>query len=716
MVGIALSPHEQAIVAAPYQNNHTVFLEGPAGSGKTSLAAARIRYLLEQGVPAARILVLAPQQTLAWPYQDMLLSNEMPPGGAVEITTVGRLVRRHVDLFWPLIAARAGFAEPARPPVFLNLETTQYYMQRVTGLSVGSRGFEGITISRNRLISQLIDNLNKAALAGFSVESIADRLKGAWVGESSRLRVFEQAQERALDFRRYCLRHNLLDFSLQLEVFVRHLVPLEAFRNYLFGKYPHLIADNVEENPPVIHDLLREWLSRCESALIVYDSDGGYRAFLGADPTSAYALKEVCRETAVLSRSHVMCADVDALRTHLSLALGHSTTIPEGQAGRAFSILSNGALLDVTPRFQTQVLELAAQEVARLINEQQVLPNEIVILAPFLSDSLRFMVTDRLRQYGVQVRSHRPSRALRDEPATRCLLTLATLAHPHWHMAPSTEEVAQAMLQALSDLDWVRANLLTRIVYRTRDGTPYLASFDDLRVEAQERLTYSLGERYECLRRWLEKYGQSGVWIELDHFFSLIFDELLSRKGFGFHDDFDAAAQAANLVESVRRFRQVVSASELPAGRTIGQEYVDMVQQGILAAQYEWGWRFQPEEAVLLAPAYTFLMYNRPVDYQFWLNVSSGGWWERIYQPLTHPYVLSRNWTPGEVWTEAHELEARKTTLYRVVTGLLRRCRKQVYLGISRLNEGGYEESGPLLFAFNQVKRRLFQEAEKADA
>jgi len=714
MVEIHVPSQAQAIIAAPHRDNYTLFLEGPAGSGKTCLAAARIRHLLGQHVPAAEILVLVPQRTLAWPYEELVSSSDMPSGAPVEVATVGGLVRRHVELFWPVIARRAGFVEPARPPVFLNLETTQYYMQRVTGLSLDSRGFEGITISRNRLISQLIDNLNKAALAGFPVETIAGRLKGAWTGESSRLRVFDQVQERALDFRRYCLRHNLLDFSLQLEVFIKHLLPLEAFRGYLFGKYRHLIADNIEENPPVIHDLLREWLPHCESAMIVYDSDGGYRAFLGADPTGGYALKEACRETLSLSISQVMPEDIEALRAHLCLSLGRPAALPKGQAGRAFSILSPGDGLDIVPRFQTQMLELTAHEIDRLINDQGVAPNEIVVLAPFLSDALRFMLTDRLSQCGVQVRSHRPSRALRDEPATRCLLTLAALAHPHWQMAPTAEEVAQALLLALTGLDWVRATLLTKIVYRPRDGLPYLTSFDELDTEAQERLTYALGERYEALRQWLENYRNNGVWVELDHFFNLVFDELLSRRGFGFHDDLDAAAQAANLVESVRRFRQVVTASELPAGRTVGQEYVDMVRQGILAAQYEWGWRFQPEQAVLLAPAYTFLMYNRAVDYQFWLNVSSAGWWERIYQPLTHPYVLSRSWTPGEVWTDIHEFEARQTMLHRVVVGLLRRCRKHVYLGISRLNEQGFEETGPLLLAFNRVNRQLHQEAERA--
>ena len=40
-------------------------------------------------------------------------------------------------------------------------------------------------------------------------------------------------------------------------------------------------------------------------------------------------------------------------------------------------------------------------------------------------------------------------------------------------------------------------------------------------------------------------------------------------------------------------------------------------------------------------------MSNRPVDYQFWLDVGGRGWFERLYQPLTHPYVLSRALAAG---------------------------------------------------------------------
>ena len=53
------------------------------------------------------------------------------------------------------------------------------------------------------------------------------------------------------------------------------------------------------------------------------------------------------------------------------------------------------------------------------------------------------------------------------------------------------------------------------------------------------------------------------------------------------------------------------------------------------------------KKGLLIAPAYTFLLNNRAVDYQFWLNIGSEGWSRRLYQPLTHPYVLSRGWLPG---------------------------------------------------------------------
>ncbi|MEO1443435.1 MAG: hypothetical protein AAFV33_23735, partial [Chloroflexota bacterium] len=203
----------------------------------------------------------------------------------------------------------------------------------------------------------------------------------------------------------------------------------------------------------------------------------------------------------------------------------------------------------------------------------------------------------------------------------------------------------------------------------------------------------------------------------IDMFWAKLFDERLSRVGYGFHNQPEYGTVAANLIDSARKFRQVMT--EIDLGRPLSQEYVEMVRDGVIADQYLRSWNPQDgENAVLIAPAYTFLMSNRPVDYQFWLNVGSPGWWERLYQPLTHPFVLTREWdwelNEAKEWKDADEFDTRNETMFRLVLGLVRRCREGVYLGFSELGEQGYEQRGPLLGAIQAMLRRLQNEGEVA--
>jgi hypothetical protein len=700
--------------------SNKLFLEGPAGSGKTTAAVARLLHLLASGVSGDAILVVVPQRTLATPYYDALRRASVPAGGQVTVLTVGGLAQRTVDLFWPLVAEDAGFGHPEGGPTFLTLETAQYYMARIVRPLLDPGYFESIVIDRNRLYSQILDNLNKAAVVGFPYTEIGARLKAAWSGEESQRRIYDEAQDCANRFREYCLAHNLLDFSLQVEVFCRYLWTMPLCRNYLMDTYAHLIVDNVEEDTPVAHDLLRDWLPRCTSALLIYDREAGYRRFLGADPEGGRALKDLCDEAAVFSEPFVASADVRAFGYALAESLKRpldARSIPREDRRRPAGD-AREALVYAYHRYYPEMLDWVADEVRSLVHDYGVPPAEIVVLAPFLPDSLRFALSNRLEARDVPTRSHRPSRALRDEPATRCLLTLASLAHPDWGCCPSPFDVAYALMTAIDGLDLVRAQILTQIVYRPAEGRPTLTSFDQIVPEMQERLTFVLGERYERLRRWIEENsppsvppasggdvpeGQGGL-VPFDHFLSSLFGEVLSQEGFGFHRDYDAGRVAANLIESVQKFRWVMHRDD---GKPLGQEYIEMVQDGVIAAQYLHNWRLQPEDAVLLSPAYTFLMRNRPVDVQFWLDVGGSGWWERLYQPLTQPYVLSRNWPRDGVWTDQDEVEARNETLHRLTQGLIRRCRQCVYLGLSELGESGREQKGQLLSVIQRVLRRL---------
>lgn len=703
----ALTHDQGEIVERPLDAK--IFLEGIAGTGKTTVGVERLLFLMANGVPADSILLVVPQRTLASPYYEALSYPGVVAGGVVGVLTVGGLARRMVDLFWPLVAEVAGFKHTDQGPVFLTLETAQYYMARLVRPLLDQGFFDSIAISRNRLYSQILDNLNKAAVVGFSYEEIGERLKSAWIGDASQGRVYDDAQESARRFRQFCLEHNLLDFSLQVEVFTRYLWTNPICREYLIKTYRHLIVDNLEEDTPIAHALLSEWLPDFQSCLLIYDLDAGYRNFLGADPQTGYALRELCAEHRTFTESFVTSGNIQVFSGHLAAAFSHHPS-----PSRAADMLAGddddlrSAIAIEYHRYYPQMLDWVVDQIASLVIEQGVPAGEIAVLAPFLSDALRYLLVDRLANLGIPARSHRPSRSLREEPAAQCLLTLAIIAHPAWTNAgasiyhPTKFDVAYAFIQAIEGMDLVRAQLLSEIVYRQREGVPTLSSFDRIKADVQERITYVLGQRYEALRIWLEDYAR-GPSEELDVFFSRLFGEVLSQPGYRFHQDFTAGEVAANLIESARKFRWSVGTTPIEGEKPIGQEYIEMVRDGVVAAQYVRSWQLQPAEAVMLAPAYTFLMANRPVEIQFWLDIASRGWFERLYQPVTHPFVLSRQWQAGRIWTDQDEYDSSQASLFRLTMGLLRRCRRRVYLGLTDLNEQGFEFKGPLLKSIQHI-------------
>ncbi len=683
-----------------------LFVSGPAGTGKTTAAVARLRYLLEQGVPGDSILMLTPQRTLQEPYLDLLYSPERSAGGEVTPATIGGLARRMVDLFWPIAAEAAGFANPDQPPAFLTLETAQYYMAHLVRPLLDEGYFESVTIDRNRLYSQIIDNLNKAAVIGFEHTDIGARLDSSYFGDPAQRRIYADAQDCANRFRQYCLDHNLLDFSLQLEVFTNILWKQDIVRDYLSRTYRHLIYDNVEEDVPRAHDVIYDWLADFDSALLLYDEGAGFRQFLGADVQTGWALRELCNDHIVLEESFVMSQSVADLSEGLTAAILPSL------ASNVERRMSNAESLSIISKhFYPELLDSVVDEIERLLTPENHLssfilhPSEIVILAPYLSDALRFSITNRLEARNIPWRSHRPSRSLRDEPASQALITLAALAHPHWNIHPPKFDVAYALMQSIEGLDLIRAQLLTEIVYRLRDFD--LAPFENIKPDVQERITFALGNRYSILRDWLLAYRESDQ-LPLDHFFRKLFGEVLSQMGFGYHSNFDSVRVAASLVESVKKFRMSIESTgadfrSLGDFGSLGREYIAMLQDGVIAASYVESWKTEDKDAVLVAPAHTFLMMNRPVTVQFWLDPGSSGWYERLAQPLTHPHVLSRSWEAGRLWTDADDVQYSKEAMARLISGLLRRCRERVYLGIAELGESGFEQRGELLRAFQKV-------------
>ncbi len=731
------APVDDSAILPAIQSSAKVFLHGPFGTGKTTLAIERVQWLLRQErVRGDSILVLVPQRTLAEPYYAALRGADARPGAPVAITTFASLAQQSVERYWPLLASTAGFGDPQREPTFLSLETSQYHMAQLVDAAIDQGEFDALRLDRSRVITQVLDNLNKSALLDMSIDETYRRLELAVPGSeqrTARLNALASAERISQAFRELCLRETLLDFSLQVTLFNRHVMKNDWSRTHLLRSHRHLIFDNAEEDTPSAHMLVRQWLedrsASLDSALIVSDDDAGYRTFLGADPAGMPGLAAVCEQRIQLAESYVMSREVASLVPQVARAINPRAARSGGAlSGLEEQVIGSPAFQELhfadSPfelpdpfRFYPQMLRWTAKEINRLITEEGVHPGNITVMAPFVSDALRFSLQTALEEYNIQLTTHRPSRPLEAEPSARTLFTLAKLAHPHWGLLPPAPDVSQALAVAMPRLDPVRAQLLTEIVYPTRRRANELGTFGTLNEAMRERITYAAGEDYDRLRDWLYAYRATAEETPLDQFFARLFGEVLSQPNYGFHEDRDAARVAAQLVQSARRFRwalesepaqreavaQAANGGPMPtAFTTLGRSYLQLAESGAVGALFVPGWRVV-EDAVFLAPAYTFLLRNKPVEVQFWLDIGASGWWERLYQPLTHPFVLSHRWPADEPWTDAEEFFRRQDILRRLLLGLIRRTKRTIYLAVSDFSESGYEQRGALLTLINRL-------------
>lgn len=698
-----LTPSQEQVLHLPLQQR--IFLEGPAGCGKTTVGIERALQWIESGIPANEILILVPQRSLANPYHEALRSPDLPPGGMADIMTLGGIGQRMISLFWPLFATEVGFVQDDHPPSFLTLETAQYVMAGIIEPYIERDEFLSVNLDPNRMLSQILDNLNKAASFGYHHTEVSQRLSAAWIGDKAdQKRLYDTAQSCANEFRAYCYENNLLDFSLQLELFTRYLWNTDACRSHLMDQYRYLIYDNAEEDIPVAHDVLLDWLPQFEGALIINDSDAGFRLFLGADAQSAMRLRDVCDQNFTMNESLVPTIELEQFSKELQ------DSIQAPQKHPLDPILEDAFTINTDNRFYPQMIAAVAAQVSALVKEEGVAAENIVVLAPFLSDSLRFSLERALSAQGITSYTTRPSRSLSDEPVTRCLLSWARLANRAWGTPPVHTEVTMALMQSIEKLDWVRADLLRSKTYQpNNEAGVLLGPWANIPAQLQERITFQFGNQYETLREWILELQAQDEKPELDIFLSRIFGEVLSQPGFAFHTDVEAAAVTSRLIESVRKFRRGVHLLIQGNEDRIGAEYIAMIERGVIAAQYLQTWEPQPAGTVLLAPAHTFLMMNRPAHIQFWLDVGNAGWWQRLYQPLTHPIVLSRHWPGDRKWTDLDEMGHNISSLQRMMGGLVRRCSDHIFLYTTEVDQSGYESQGMLILALQNILRRLNQ-------
>ncbi|BCX02619.1 MAG: hypothetical protein KatS3mg053_0557 [Candidatus Roseilinea sp.] len=715
------------------------YLVGHPGVGKTARLADRLIELIGSGIRPDRILVLVPQESHIQRFKAALArARDAAPAShesrrprrarlaEPEIHTFFGLAQQHVSLFFPRIAPRAGFADPYREPAWMNVEAAQYLLDRIVAPRIGE--FEDLCMPRARLLIQILDDLNRAATTGFPLEELADRLASAWHGAEPRERAYRAVQDIALAYRRFCLRHTLVDFSLGMELFGTHLLAAGFYREYVAARYRHVLADNIEEGAPIIHDFLRLLLETCESAMLVEDDPGGFRVNLGASPQSARSLRTMCEVMHIPDLR--LQPDAPDTPARFGQALMRAIVERESRIALRSSAVERLDGGDAPVRYWTTMVQTVAERIGTLVRSGAQ-AHEIAVVAPVVEDVLWFELAERLKRYDIGVHAVRPSRPLYDQPLVRAMVAFARLGHPGWEQPVSPQELARALALVVSGLDVVRAQLIADAARRVSgpSGIVVLPALDE--PVLWNRLGTPFQERYATLRDWLAAWAgeRQARAASLDVFWQRLVAEVLSQPGFALGEDPERRLVCDKLIASARAFREMFEQADLELSQVVeaprpveasvlglgprpdeaetidaGQAYLVVLTQNVLAAEYVPERTPEVSEgSILLAPAYTYLTGDYRSRYQFWLDVNALNWHERFYQPLTHPYVLSRAWAPGMHWTDDDEQRAGRDLLARVVGGLAFRCRDNIYLAASELNVAGQEESGMLARALRDL-------------
>ncbi|NWG17408.1 MAG: hypothetical protein HXY41_12300 [Chloroflexi bacterium] len=552
--------------------------------------------------------------------------------------------------------------------------------------------FDSIRLPVYRIAMQILDSINNAALAGLTLDEAQERLIQAWGGQRPgyRVNIYQTVMTIARQYQGFCLERGLLDFALQIRLLVQDLLDTDDFQEDFKQTYHFLVADNVEEMGALAHDFIFWCMEYVQKTIIIYDRDGGFRTFLGADPAHAYQLAEVCSDRAAWEKPVSLSAGMAGIVSAFDVLLQSDSAVETPSRANRPPMLRFASAT-----FYPQMIDHCVTEAARLIRQKNVPPERIAIVAPYLSDALLFALQSRLEAADIPTISRRPSRPLIREQSVQMVVTFLRLYLDDVQARPQTAEVAYALQTAIEGLDPVRASLLTQIAYRNGE----LSGLEHLSASAQTRLTEALCLRYGQIQSWFAAHSTEAESSSPADFISRFIEEVIVQPGFAGHSDASFRHPLNNLITAAQHFTEAVYPGEQTNRADAMREFIHLTVDGLISLDIE------PDRvaAVLIAPAYTFLTRNLRVDYQFWLDIGDHSWIERLEQPLTNPYVLRRDFPAGSLWTDDLETAAQEARLRSLILGLLRRCDKGVFVEACDISAGGYEQRGRLAFVFQQM-------------
>ncbi|CAN5142920.1 hypothetical protein BH23CHL1_BH23CHL1_15660 [soil metagenome] len=623
----------------------------------------RLRRGWQRGLDGERVLVLVPDRREARRLTDAI---GPPPDGAIgrlRAMSYHSFAQDLIKRWWPLVAQQ--FSITAATPEFLPFNLTQFACLNEYRLEPGH--LQRLTIREQRLIVQLLSNMNLSAANGLTLEEGWTRVAYG-LGLSPQDDVIADGLRLTQRFRERCLRAGVLPEDVQVEA-AGWLLGDRRVRDDLLTRFDLLAIDGLDEFVPLMAERLVGIASECKQAAIVCSDDGGLRWLLGASPGAAGRL---CAGVVESGRFRRLCLtrtlSGSALAGNGSAAwlAGAVNGVPPASAPSfaGWTLADSASPVEMAGEVVSQVERLLAGGTA---------PNGIALLIPYMDTLISTEIERLCRQREIPFRIDRHWRSLLDEPLSRACLTALRCVNPNNTRHATLVEVADLVV-ALTDTNPIVAQPWAEALYDRRSGGL-----------KEPRNNPGIPREVKVLGRWAERARESG---ELHEQLERLAKHVLAPHQSHRRRELVRACYA--LATDARRFAGAVPRLGLEAPHIT--RFFDYVDSNVVAADTG---ADPPDDSVLLTTPYAFLISGRVAEQQCWLNVASPSWWEPPLLLLTNPHALSGELS-GRPATFEDDDRIRGRILGRVIRNLAARCDGDIHAFASYAGSDGQPLDGPL--------------------
>ncbi len=674
------------------------------------IAAAKVSGRFRQ-IP--KILVFAANDDSRRDLADRLTSAIAGRYPVIAKTPLG-FFQDEVMLFWPLLIQRLNLR--AQFPLRLRPETEQELATRLWRADLDAANIQTLGVGEYRFVRRTLDLLQLAATSGTSPEEIptilgqglaTDFVTDVTDREENLVRSFSLMGELLLRWRGWCLERGLLSYGLICELYWRYLLPDASYQQHLSLRYQAVLADDVDDYPAIARDLFEVLLNQGAVGAFTYNPDGKVRLGLNADPEYLAGLKARCQVESLTQQGSGLADLADSV-VELVTAPGWLISLP-----------SSIGSIQTTAR--SQLLRKTAEVIIQAVQNGEVQPEEIVVIAPGLDAIARYTLTEILTSKGIPVEAIGDQRPLISSPVIRALLTMLALVYPGLGRLVDRDAVAE-MLVVLSrkdgeqgsrgdlddqipqpsvlspNIDPVRAGLIVDHCYAPDPEQPRLLPVTTF--TRWDRLGHKATTAYEQILEWVEKQRSQQEQRLIPNAITLLDRAIQQFLGNGSNLPYDQLSALRELMETAQHFWEVdgrLRQSEqidTPPHTTIGQ-FIVLLRKGTITANPYPVKRKKSDRAVTLATIFQYRSRRKFHKWQFWLDASSPLWLSGGAATLYGANLFLKDWS-GNPWTPADSEIADQERLERILRDLLGRAGERVYLCHSDLAVNGQEQAGGL--------------------